>query len=202
VASPPSKVSDELASRARGLNAYVVRMETLFTARALGRPDLNRVYGGAFLSFNTYTERQLERLLLGLIMGRFRKTGVSALVDIKSEVVARKVVAGGRRYADWLPYEKETIPRALAFLSAGRPFTELETSDVKILDRLTIIRNALAHESSHALARFRKTFTESKNLPPDQLTPAGYLRGQHSPGVTRFTNTLNEAVTVFRNLCK
>ena len=135
-------------------------------------------------------------------MGRFAKSGIHSLVEIKSEVVARKVVAGGRRYADWLPYEKETLPRAVAFLAAGRPFSDLTTDDVKALDRLTIIRNALAHESSHAVRRFRKTFTEGRGIPPDQLTPAGYLRGQHSPGVSRFNNTLNESVTVFQHLCQ
>jgi hypothetical protein len=68
--SPPDRVALEVAARARGLNAYVRRMERLYAAGELARPDLNRVYGGAFLSFHTYIERSLERLFLGILMRR------------------------------------------------------------------------------------------------------------------------------------
>jgi hypothetical protein len=176
-------------------------MERLYGSGALGRPDLNRVYAGAFLSFHTYVERSLERLFLGLLMGRFVAPGVAPLVEIKSEVVARAVVAGGRKYVDWLPFEKYTQTRALAFLSAGRPFSELATTDARVLDRLGIIRNALAHESSHALRLFHRAFVDGRSLPVEQHRPSGYLRGQHSPGLTRFVNTINETVVVFGRLC-
>jgi hypothetical protein len=202
MASSPSTVSDAVAARARGLGSYVRRMERLYDARELGRPDLNRVYGGAFLAFHTYVERSLERLFLGLLMKRFEAPGLAPLIDVRSEVVARRVVASGQKYVDWLPYDRYTDPRASAFLSQGRPFSRLSNADRKSLDRLGIIRNAIAHESSHALRTFKKTYTDGRALPADQLTPAGYLRGRHSPGVTRFANTLNETVAIFVRLCE
>jgi hypothetical protein len=176
-------------------------MERLFAAHEIGRPDLHRVYGGAFLAFATYVERSLERLFLGIVMKRLAAPAIQPLVDVRSEVVARRVVAGGRKYVDWLPFERETEARAVAFLSAGKPFTSLDNADKRTLDRLGVMRNALAHESSHALRQFRRNFTDGRALPAAQLTPAGYLRGQHSPGLTRFTNTLNEATSVFGRLC-
>ena len=202
MASPPSTVAAEVRSRASGLNAYVARMERLYAANELGRPDLHRVYGGAFMAYATYVERSLERLFLGILMKRFAAPALRPLIEIQSEVVARRVVAGGRKYVDWLPFEAHTEVRALAFLAAGRPFTGLSNADKKTLDRVGILRNALAHESSHALRQFRKNFTDGKAVPAEQLSPAGYLRGQHSPGITRFTNTLAEATAVFTRLCQ
>jgi hypothetical protein len=44
-------------------------------------------------------------------------------------------------------------------------------------------------------------FVDDRALPAEQQRSAGYLRGQHSPGVTRFVNTINENVMVFNTLC-
>jgi hypothetical protein len=198
---PASKVADEVAARARSLNAYVDRLERLYGRRELGRPDLNRAYAGALIAFHTYVERSLERLFLGLVMRRFTRTGVRPLVVINSERVARAVVNGGRRYVDWLPYEQLTLPRAEAFLSKGHPFVDLEKDDRRSLENLRVIRNALAHESSHALRMFRQRFTEGKALPPDQVTPTGYLRGRHAGSQSRLAFMLTDTVHVFARLC-
>lgn len=176
-------------------------MERLAAGGELGQADLRRVYAGAYLSFYTYTERSIERLFLGLLMERFDLVGVRPLVDVRSELVARAIVVGGRSYADWLPLERHTVPRAQAFLSQGKPFSEVPRADIRTLDRVSIVRNALAHESSHALRQFRKAFTRDRPIPPDQRSPAGYLRGQHALGTTRLSNFFAETVDVFRRLC-
>lgn len=69
------------------------------------------------------------------------------------------------------------------------------------MNDLSILRNALAHESTWALTLFERTFTDGKGLPQDQLSPAGYLRGAHNPGQSRFSYHLAEAVGVFQQLC-
>ncbi len=198
-----TKVSREVAARARGLNAYVGRMEKLFGTKAISRVDINRTYAGACLGFCTYAERSLERLFLGLLMRRFvhEAAAVQPLVDIRSDRVARAVVNGGRKYVDWLPYDQFTEPRAEAFLSRGLPFTAMNKDDRKALQRLFVLRNAIAHESKHSLRQFHAHFTDGKALSGDQLTPAGYLRGRHSADQTRFSYTLAEAVDIFRRLC-
>lgn len=133
-----------------------------------------------------------------------RLTGSNSrsLVGIASSRVARGVVFGGRKYADWLPYNRHTMPRAEAFLAGGRPFSELLQSDRNFLDDLTTLRNALAHESSHALRQFRRAYTDGRPIAPQQHRPPAYLRGQHALGQRRFEYLLSEATGVMRRLCK
>ena len=201
--NPAERLADDVASRARGLSQYVARMERLYGSRTLSKSDVTRVNAGAFLAFQTYVERSLERLFLGALMGRyeFAATSVRPLVDIRSERTARAVVSGGKRYVDWLPLNDEIDRRAKAFLSGGRPFASVSSGDRATLSRMLVIRNALAHESSHAMRQFRRTFTEGKALPPDQLTPAGYLRGTHTGSQSRFDYLLADAVAVIRRMC-
>lgn len=200
--APPSAVSDAIASRARGLNGYVQRIERVRASRGLSDSDANRAYAGALLAFHVSVERSLERLFLGTVMGRFTYTSrpITPLVVIRSEVVARAVVKGDRKYLDWLPYNY-TASRAEAFLSGGRPFADLGRTDIAAFERLSVVRNAIAHDSSHALKQFRAQFVVGRPLPVGQQSPAGYLRGQHSTGQTRFEFMLAETVAVFRRLC-
>lgn len=201
---PVSCVADEVASRAKGLRDFANRTEQLFRARAISQTDVHRVYAGAFLSFHTYVERSIERAFLGLLTRRFESTDVSVrpLVEIRSDKVAHAVVRSGRGFVDWLPYKQNTAKRADAFFSRGRPFSNLEKSHHAVFNRATIIRNAIAHESSHALRQFSVTFTANRALPPEQRRPAGYLRGQHAVGQTRFDYMLSEAVSVMRVMCE
>lgn len=200
--APPSAIADEIASRARGLNGYVGRIEKVRAARSLSDSDVNRAYAGAFLAFHVAVEHSLERLFLGTVMGRFTyaSRSVIPLVSIRSEVVARAIVKGDRKYIDWLPYHL-TASRADAFLSGGRPFADLRKTDTAALERLTVMRNAIAHDSAHALKQFRAQFVAGRPLPGSQRSAAGYLRGQHSTGQTRFEFMLAETVAVFRHLC-
>ena len=52
------------------------------------------------------------------------------------------------------------------------------------------------------MRQFRKTFTDGLALPAEQRRPAGYLRGQHAVGQTRFAHLLAEAVLVMRSLTR
>jgi hypothetical protein len=202
VADPANRIANEVATRGRGLTLYVGRLEKLHTRRELSRVDLHRAYAGAYLFFYTYLERSLERLFLGIMMNRydFHQPGIRSLVSVRSDVVARSILSGERSYADWIPYDL-TRKRAKAFLSGGLPFTSLGKPDQRVFARLSLIRNAIAHESTHALKQFRAEFTDGKSLPPEQRTPAGYLRGQHAVGQTRLEYSFAEAVGVLGRLC-
>jgi hypothetical protein len=203
VAAKAKTVADEVLARARGLNAYLGRIERLYSAGELSRTDVQRAYAGAFLTFHAFTERSLERLFLGAVMGRFEFAGqpVATLINVKSEVVLRQLVASGRKYADWLPYESQTAARAPAFLASGRPFVSLAAGRKEAFLRQGWIRNAIAHESSYAIRQFRRHFVDGKALPPEQKSPQGYLRGQHSPGKTRFEFLVSDVVQSFTELC-
>ncbi len=191
----------ELASSARGLNQYLSRIEGLFLVRQLPMADVQRAYSGAFLSFYIALERTIQELFMGILMGRLivSRPGIRPLVTVRSEVIARKIVRGDRRYVDWLPYNF-TRDRANAFFSRGKPFEALTAAEVERLEDVRIIRNALAHGGEHAMAVFQRRFTAGLALPSDQRRPSGYLRGQHGVGQTRFTNLLAQSIVVTRRL--
>ena len=176
-------------------------MEALYTAGQVSLLDLNRIYGGAFVAFHSYLENSLEDLFLGLVTQRLEIRGVRPLVSISGDRVAQRVVFGGRNYADWLPFNKQTVPRAEAFLSSGRPFTELSKADRNFLDDLALLRNALAHESGHSMKQFRRVYVGNRALPPQQTRPAGYLRGQHTLNQRRFEYLLGQAAHIVGTLC-
>ena len=168
------------------------------------RQDIERVYAGGFLAFHTYLESSIERLFVGLLVGRFvsQYSTVRPLINVSVDNVAYRIVRGERGYAAWLPYKRYTVRRAKAFFSRGKPFTDLANPQIKVFDRLTILRNALAHDSYSTRREFRLTFTEGKALPPDELRPSGYLRGLHAVGQTRLDLLLSDAVRTARFLAK
>ena len=196
-------VRDDVAARARELNRYLQRVERLHAEGRLSERDVRRAYAGALLAFYAYLERSIERLFLGTLMGRYLHPSgtVKPLVAIRSEHVARMVVQGGQGYADWLPFDR-TVRRANAFLSGGRPFTDVTKSEQKAFEHLAVVRHAIAHESKSGHRRFLRDLVAGAALPASQMTPAGYLRGQHSPGQTRFSHLLADAVVAFSAMCQ
>ena len=153
------------------------------------------------MGYYTFLERSIERAFLGILMGRYEHSDrrVRPLVAIRSEAVAQRVVAGGKSYADWIPY-RYTKGRADAFFSAGRPFSELAGGDVAVLEQLATMRNAIAHESAYSVRRFRSVFTAGKALRPSELTPSGYLRGKHAIDQTRLNFLFSQGVDIVSRL--
>ena len=201
---PALSVAEELRSRARGLEHYLRRQERLHAAGLLTASDVCRSYGGALLSFAADLEAHIERLFIAFLRGRIAFPGdlQRCLVTIKSDVVARAVIRGDKRYVDWLPFE-QTVKRADAYFSGGMPFHGLQSQDVRSFERISIIRNAIAHRSSFARTRFLDTFVHNvAPLPPMQRRPEGYLRGVHAGNQTRFEFLMSAAVAAFRSLCQ
>src|SRR6185369_9711851 len=161
---PSSVVADDIASRARGLDLFLQRIERLHRGRRLSQSDVKRAYSGGFLEFYAYAERSLERLFLGLLRGRLISphTGVRPLIDVNSDAVAIAIVTGDRSYADWLPYGRYTAKRAEAFFSAGRPFSILDKTDIASFERAALVRNALAHQSGSSRRLFEEKMVAGK----------------------------------------
>lgn len=200
---PAGVIAREVGARARGIDAYLERIEGLRRRGTLTPTDTERAYAGAFLEFHAYAERSIERLFIGLLRGRLSSNvpGVRPLITVNSDRVAHNVVSSERRYADWLPYDRFTVPRALAFFSGGRPFTSIPKSHQRAFEDLATIRNALAHQSSSSLRRFRRRFVDGQSLPKSQTRPSGYLRGMHTIGQTRMNYLLTMTSVVMNDLC-
>ena len=202
---PSSVVAAEVARRARDIDRYLRRLDRLTAQRAFAERDAERAYTGGFLEFHAYFEQALQRLFLGLLVERFQSSDkrVRPRIRVSSDRVAMDIVAGGTRpYVDWLPYDSYTLPRAKAFFAGGRPFDRLGTGYLNDLKQGTVIRNALAHRSSSAKRRFEKILLNTKNLPPNQCRPSGYLRGTHARGQSRMNYHLSSWVRVMVELAR
>lgn len=178
-------------------------MEVLAASHSVPVADLKYVYAGAFISFITETEHRIQELFLGLVMGRIShpRLKTKPLVTVKSESVLRKVLVGDRSFVDWLPYDKSTRRRANAYFSSGEPFRSLSKAHRHSLERASILRNALAHQSGSAQRLFREAFVDGKALPVAERTPSGYLRGFHAPGQRRINLVFSEVVQAVGGLC-
>jgi len=181
------------------------KMETLFKKKVIVCRDIEQVYEGLFMSSMTSLENWIEHLFIGLMVGRIKHQSSSVIprVSFNSDRIARDITFGGRNYVDWFPYERYTEKRARAFFRGGLPFTNLDNRDIKKLNILYTIRNAIAHKSSYSLSLFEKEVIGSIPLTPQERKPAGYLRSifRITPVQTRYENLITEIVVIAKKLC-
>ena len=157
-----------------------------------------------YLRAVTTFERFLEDLFFGLITESIISSRtVHPRVTFRSTVIARDVVFSGKSYVDWIPYD-QTVKRGKAFLRSGRPFTTLDTVDKKAIERMVIIRNAVAHKSDAANERFLKEVIGSTAMLSSEKTPAGYLRAvfRISPKQTHYEEIVTTSMVIAKKLCR
>lgn len=195
-------VSRDFASHARGLDQYVYRLERAYAIRALSTIDLGRVYAGGMLNFAATLESSIERLFVGLAVGRLQVTNPPATprVRVGTTQIARELITLGKPFASWLPFEK-TQERAEIFFRSGYPFDRLTPQQLVSFEHVRVIRNAIAHESEVAMVQFKKKILSGLSLPPSQMSPVGYLRGQHAGSQNRFNALLAQCVQSMMILC-
>jgi hypothetical protein len=160
-------------------------------------------YEGIFLRTVTAFEGLMEDLFVGLLAGGISPSrNVHPRVTFQSHSVARDVILGGRPYVDWLPYN-HTHKRADAFFRGGYPFCNLTNTDRKELERILLIRHAVAHQSRSAREKFDRNVIGAAPLMPRERTPAGYLRSvfRVSPTQTRYEEIASTCAMLARKLC-
>lgn len=199
---PAAHLSDIYISRLRRFDRARLKVEKLYSDGIISRDDAYLFYEGIFLRTVTTLEGLIEDLFVGLLAGSIRSQGVYPRVAFRSHVVARDVMLGGRSYVDWLPYG-HTEKRAEAFFRSGLPFCKLEKSDRKQLEQIITIRNAVAHQSRSALAKFEREVIGTTPLLASERTPAGYLRSvfRTTPDQTRYEDLANSCAALARKLC-
>jgi hypothetical protein len=71
------------------------------------------------------------------------------------------------------------------------------------MNRITTIRNAIAHQSTHAIKQFENKVTAGLTLLPQERKPAGFLRSllRVSPRQTRFEFYVNELGRIATAIC-
>ena len=198
-----SALSDTYAARLRTFESARRKLEKLLTAGRVSRHDVTLFYEGIFLRTVTSFEGLLEDLFVGLLAGGISPgPNVHPRVSFRSHAVARDVMLGGRAYVDWLPYQY-TDKRAEAFFRGGYPFCSLDNNDRKVLERIILIRNAVAHQSRAAKHKFEDAVIGTAPLLPVERTPAGYLRSvfRSAPAQTRYEEIASTCAMLARKLC-
>jgi len=178
-------------------------MERLFSQGHVVLYDVSLFYEGAFLRTITSFEALIEELFIGILSGALASSRqVTTKATFRSRAIAREIMLGGRPYVDWLPY-RHTENRAEAFFKNGHPFTALSKQDKGELDRILLIRHAIAHQSRSAKANFEKTVLGSLTLLPSERTPSGFLRSRLgvSPPRTQYEEIVGTFNLLARKLC-
>lgn len=192
--------SREFIGHMRTLEWTRTKLERLYNQGLLVRRDVERVYEGLYLDAITSFEASIETLFIRILTERITLRGVVAKVSFRSSRVAREVLlGGGRKYLDWFPYEW-TEKRARAYFRGGRPFTNLTRADKTTINEMLLIRNAIAHKSPHANARFQQLVAGYPLLGREK-TPAGFLRSRIDPTTTRYQFYITEMARIIITLC-
>lgn len=194
-----------LSSRVRHLDRTRRRVDSLVLSGHMSRPAAEQMYESLFLGGFTAFEVFLEEVFLALLIaptrGSRRNRAVPRLT-IRSIPVARELVFGpGRKYVDWLPFER-TAERARVFFRGGRPFVSIVQPQIDLINKAQLIRNAIAHHSRHSIDQFERRVIAGAPVPPRERKPGGYLRGllSASPPLTRYENLVTGLLSVARNL--
>lgn len=169
-------LADDFSRRLKTYESARRNIERLSKIQAIPNYQVNLFYEGTFLRTVTSFEGFLEDLFLGLSCGALKgHHSVTPRINFTSMFIARDIIWGGKSYIDWLPYS-HTEKRAATYFRAGHPFSVLDKPEKKELERISIIRNAIAHQSQHSKTRFTEDVIGSLTLLPAERTPSGFLR--------------------------
>lgn len=186
---------DQLVSHLTNIDKTRKKSEALYRNGQLVNRDVDLIYSGLFIEAVTSFEKFIEELFTSLLTNEFAHPSkkVKSIASFASISIARKMIHGERLYLDWLPFEKYTKKRAKAYFKKGLPFTGLDklinvnlipSNDKKIeriTERISIIRNVLAHKSKQSWSRFEnEIINKSGALHSREKNPPGYLRGLHT----------------------
>jgi len=155
------------------------RMEKLYAKRRISLADLESVYEALFLRAVTGLEAFLEELFVAILSGKivYPKARAQLRMHSISKEALIDVLHQGGNFLDWLPFDK-TEKRARIYLTNGRPFTDLDDGEKSMLKVITLIRNAIAHRSQHAISQFKDKVVAEQPLLPNERRPAGFLRSK------------------------
>ena len=145
--------------------------------RAIRGVDRDHMYESTFLQAVSAFETFQEELFYSSLLNRSDIRKVEPTVSFRNRVEAERALLAGenRGFLSWSS-TAQNITRAEIFLVGGRPFSRLRRrgSDLRVLDTVTRVRNAIAHTSGSAIDRFRSL--AKGGLMSKMRTPAGYLQ--------------------------
>jgi hypothetical protein len=205
VSRATDKLFATLNGQIRSFDATRRRVDGLVPPGHLSRRNAEQVYESLFLSSFTAFELFIDELFVTLLVtSTGPSTGIFAVprITVRSIAIGRELIMGpGRKYVDWLPYER-TLERANLFFRGGRPFTNLSSADQSLVNKAQIIRNAIAHRSHYSETRFQREVVGTTAIPQRERRPSAYLRGlvAGTPPLTRYENFMAGLLSVAKQL--
>jgi hypothetical protein len=153
-------------------------MERLYRENRIALRDLHSVYEAMFIRAVTSFEVFLQDQFIAIMSGKIpykKARGVSVRMTAVSSTAMTDILLQNRPYVTWLPYDN-THQRAHVYLKDGKPFSDIPKPERDTMERITLIRNAIAHQSTHAIKRFEEKVLFGLALLPQERRPAGFLR--------------------------
>ena len=198
-------VADRFIGHLRYVRFTQTKTDRLLSRSILVRRDADFIYSGLYLESVCPFERFIEVLFTGLLVRRLshRSPAVSCTTPTMSLYRARTVLRGGKKYIDWLPFDR-TESLAEIYFRDGLPFKSLLPNEKRLLKSIHLTRNAIAHKSSHAISLFEREVIGTIPITSAERTPAGFLRSQFrkAPQQNRFENFVYELASIARRLTR
>ena len=202
--SATASLATAYVSKVGSLETTRTKVENLLASGDLSVVDVEQVYAGLFLDAFTEFEALLEDLFLGIVSGSHASSVATTKrrVEIVPNVHTREICFEGRTYLDWLPLDKYTKKRAERFLTDGEPFSKLTAPEEKTIERLHLLRNAVAHKSDSAKSKFEASI-QALPLLPQEKTPTGFLRSKPNgpAGLNQYQIGVVELEAIALKLC-
>ena len=196
----------KLVSHFNTIEATRKKVEKLYYGKKISLVDLEIIYKGLFIESVTCFELFIEDLFTGLLSKNIKLNSnkVKPKIIFNSSRICRNILASERSYVEWLPYERFTLKRAKIFFKGGYPFTSLSSSEKEMIEKVSIIRNAIAHNSKYSIKRFKEKFIQEMSLLPKEKTVVGYLRSIYTsnPIQMRFQYFIIEIASVADSIFK
>lgn len=206
------KINEEYIKHLESLDKRRIKLEKLLNQKSISKKDTEKIYESFFLDSVCNFESFLESLFFYLLTQNSLSNNVKPVIIFPSYTAARRVVLNGKHYLDWLPYDDYTCKLAKIYLNnKGFPFPTIGYRSIdknkntidqfkKEMSDIVIIRNAIAHRSSHSKKKF-KNMINYVSLPPREKQPGGFLRSRLSSNQTRFEMYINTLAAIANNLC-
>jgi hypothetical protein len=183
-----SKDVEAFKRRVDRLLACCKRVETHLSAGTLGITDTELVYSSSFLSICCQWEGLLEQALLEAVCGSpSGNLSRQRLGTFRSKKHFRRALLHPNKDYIGLESLSKAIGLAKLYLPDGRPFSSVSASNQTYLGHCVLIRNAIAHQSDHAVIKFRSKVPGIATLPVRRRTPSAFLRHvfRQNPSQTR-----------------